>query len=725
MPGEGVAGRAKPAYAFLVKARILVLALACAVTAFTGMPGGSSVISAARVAQSARPTGSTSIVDVAVLDSRGQPLSTLTSRDFKVLIDGQPRTVVSSRYVFRGPGAEASAATASSGDRRQLVEASRLVLFAVDENSILAKGEKPLVSALWRAHDAFGPSDRVALVTLPVTRRVVLTADRQPMRDSVGSITGRGREPERFTQALDHPRNENDSRGDVPDQVRPDPKTEAGQPPTPLRPDTASTREDGLDAAASDEAVSRNRSTSLQALTRTVAGLRAMPGNKTVVLLWGGATGADPEDASKPADLRADMPALIDEAAAAQATIHVVLVPRTPRARIRNADLEALAKATGGIVLTAPSDGATLGALAAATSGLYRLEVEARSSDTDLKPHDLAVSVSQSGARVLARRRWLPGDTEGFAEAGSPAVRAADDAPAAPTPARRDAPPSRVTIKGTPTSPALLPLVTKISEYVEHYVRELSTVVAEEEYAQRVVSTDSELLKTTRDRNPALIGPDGTVMARRRLKSDLLLLQTGGPDGWVPFRDVVAVDGQPVPDRADRLRRLFLEHPESALDQAGKITEESSRYNLGNVHRTVNQPTLVLAFLMPGYVSGFRFEQKGDEEVEGTPAVRLDYEEVARPTIIRQGKKGSDIPAKGSIWVDPSSGRVLRTRVRAEDGRVSMEATVTFRRNEELGVWTPAEMVESYRKPNEQISGSAVYRNFRRFKVTTEERIKN
>lgn len=701
---------------------LLILGLGLCLHAAGGRPGG---VGSARPATSSAPQAADgSFIDVTVLGERGQPLSNLGPEAFQVSVGGQPRRVLAARFVHRGPGAEVAAASAPADLARPLVESSRLVLFAVDENSLLPKGEKAMVSALWRAHEVLGPADRVAMVTLPLARSVLLSADRQPMRDAASRIVGRGAEPSRFAQMLERARPEGEERpkADEAEPTRPEEAVTPGQPPPIKRQETATAQSGGAQEAAmeGEGTEARPRSTSLQVLTRTVAGLRALPGSKTVVLLWGGAAGADPSDVTRAADLRADMPPLIEEAAAANVTIHVLLVPRTPKTRIRNTDLEALAAATGGLALVMPKEGQGLEQLAGAMAGLYRLEVDARPSDRQLAPQDLKVTVSRGKTTVLARKRWIPADPEGYSEPGAATPEEnPTPAPATAAPGRN----SRRTRDAKPTDPALVPVVARVSEYVEQYVRDLSSVVAEEEYTQRVVALSDEPSGRINE-NSGRPGGTGSILARRRLTSDLLLLQTPGPDGWVPFRDVVAVDGKPVPDRVDRLRRLFLEHPDTALAQAGAITKESARYNIGGVRRTVNQPTLVLAFLMPGYVDGFRFERKGDEEVEGVRALRLDYEETATPTLIRQGAKRTDVPASGSVWVDAVSGRVLRTRVRATDGSVEMEATVTFRRNDDLGVWTPAEMTETYKKRSELISGTAVYRRFRRFQVTTEEKIK-
>jgi hypothetical protein len=186
---------------------------------------------------------------------------------------------------------------------------------------------------------------------------------------------------------------------------------------------------------------------------------------------------------------------------------------------------------------------------------------------------------------------------------------------------------------------------------------------------------------------------------------------------------VLEVDGKALPDREDRLRKLFLERPKEAMFEGRRISEEGARFNLGRVYRTINTPTLVLGFLLPGNVAGFRFERHGSDRIDGVPTWRLDFEETGRPTQVTQASTGRDLPSEGSVWIEPTSGRVVRTRLRNGDEGVAVEVTVTFRPNDTLGLWTPAEMKETYRQTNmsETIDAEASYANFRRFVVDTAE----
>lgn len=253
--------------------------------------------------------------------------------------------------------------------------------------------------------------------------------------------------------------------------------------------------------------------------------------------------------------------------------------------------------------------------------------------------------------------------------------------------------------------PALRALIDATSRYLDEYLDSFTSVVAEETYEQ--------VLRWQR-----------SVVDRlaRRLRSDFLLVQLSGR-GLVPFRDVFEVDGKPVRDRDDRLRRLFLEMPEGALDTARRILDEGARYNVGLIVRTVNQPMLALKFLAPEHLPALELSLGGEERVEGVTARRLDFRETGSPTIVRD-QNLKDRPSSGSFWIEVGTGRIVKTLVRNTVGFYSAETTVIFRPFDETGLLAPAEMRESYVSADERIYGTARYANFRRFQVKTEVEIK-
>jgi hypothetical protein len=266
--------------------------------------------------------------------------------------------------------------------------------------------------------------------------------------------------------------------------------------------------------------------------------------------------------------------------------------------------------------------------------------------------------------------------------------------------------------------PPLPVVLQRVADYVVHYQQVISGVVAEEHYVQNADKSERPFV------------------THRELKSDLLLLRAEGQaNGYVQFRDVYEVDGDPVRDRSDRLLKLFLNPNanESAKKQAAEIMNESARYNIGSVQRNVNTPMFGLILFDPTYQP--RFKYSISTEHKGTPrglpksdAYRLssdtweiDYEEVGMPTVI-QGD-GQDAKSHGRIWVDPETNRILITELVNEAKTVRTTIRVSYQSMPLEGVLLPVDMRETYLLKNRfyTFEGEATYGNFRRFSVNTEE----
>jgi len=234
----------------------------------------------------------------------------------------------------------------------------------------------------------------------------------------------------------------------------------------------------------------------------------------------------------------------------------------------------------------------------------------------------------------------------------------------------------------------------------------------------------------------SIYGPttrSGLPTARHReLKSDLLLVRPVGADRWVQFRDVFEVDGRPVRDRNQRLMKLFVTPSSATANQAEQIALESSRYNIGNLQRTVNLPVLALAVLEPRGQPRFvfkRIEKGGQVPVRSAAAAAktvwvIGYREVEGQTMIRT-TNFRDMPARGRFWIEPESGEVLATELIAEDLSVRGEITVGYEREPTLNVIVPIHMKERYdlRRGPSPVTGEASYRSFRQFQVKVDEKI--
>ncbi len=204
--------------------------------------------------------------------------------------------------------------------------------------------------------------------------------------------------------------------------------------------------------------------------------------------------------------------------------------------------------------------------------------------------------------------------------------------------------------------------------------------------------------------------------------SDFLLVKTPAAEIWIPFRDVFEVDGKPVRNRGDRLTKLFLQPPDTAIQQAQRIVGESARYNIG-LSRTINIPVLALAALRPTNQPRFTFKRGGEDKAVGPGVFVLEYREHATPTIIT-GLLGRDMFAHGRLWVEASTGRILRTELLVEDVRLRASITTRYRRDETFGLDVPYEMREEYILANgSRVDGVATYGNFRKFDVSVDTRL--
>src|SRR4030095_4810668 len=128
---------------------------------------------------------------------------------------------------------------------------------------------------------------------------------------------------------------------------------------------------------------------------------------------------------------------------------------------------------------------------------------------------------------------------------------------------------------------------------------------------------------------------------------------------------VYEVDGRAVRDRNERLQKLFVDAPKTAVNAATQISNESSRYNIGGVIRTINVPTFGLMLLRPDYLKRFEFKKRGEEMVGDVLTGGVTFAERVRPTVVRTlPRGGNDVPLEGSFWIEPQSGRVIRTLVK-------------------------------------------------------------
>ena len=260
-------------------------------------------------------------------------------------------------------------------------------------------------------------------------------------------------------------------------------------------------------------------------------------------------------------------------------------------------------------------------------------------------------------------------------------------------------------------NPALDSLLARASAYVDAYMRDFSKVVAEERYVQ-----DARRMTGSGD----IVPGRATASQHVELRSDVLFVRPNPSGNWLTFRDVSSVNGRPVRDRAERLTKLFVEHPADAVHRAMDIVREGYRYDLASADRTVANPLLALAFLQPAYRGRFQFKLSGLDTERGRDVWIVKFRERVRPTIIRT-TDNRNAEAAGRLWIDGASGRVLQTELQTSTAD-SVMTTFTF--DEHLQMDVPSEMRDLAWVGNPVgtvVTGAATYTNFRRFDVQTDE----
>jgi hypothetical protein len=254
---------------------------------------------------------------------------------------------------------------------------------------------------------------------------------------------------------------------------------------------------------------------------------------------------------------------------------------------------------------------------------------------------------------------------------------------------------------GTAAGPDLQTLLEMASVYQARFVGDFEIVVAEEVYVQEM----------------------STPRRKRTIKSDYLFVKYPDVVGLMALRDPFEVDGKAVRDAAsaDRMMKLFASPVSNAILRARALAEEGARYNLLDIG-TLNNPVLTMAFLQPNYRRRFRWNSAGIEKDLGPTIRTVRFEEFQVPSILKMGAN-QDMLSRGLIWIDEQNGRVMKTRLQAGPFRIPPEIVTTYRHDDGLGIDVPAEMKDWYPDRQGEIRGTATYGRFRRFQVTTDEKV--
>ena len=252
--------------------------------------------------------------------------------------------------------------------------------------------------------------------------------------------------------------------------------------------------------------------------------------------------------------------------------------------------------------------------------------------------------------------------------------------------------------------PTVEQLLDRMASYLADYEQQLSSVVADEMFSQRVVYT-----RAYKNGQPV------TADDRRKIESEVAFIRLPGGADWLGFRDVRKINGKAINENQLNLADV-LASSKDVIAQARTIAIASAEHNLG-VARTTNVPTAALEIIHPRNYKAHAFSLKGDDTVRKTRVAVLGFNETRRPPLVNSG--GQELVSRGRIWLDPRSGAIWRVEwIYAPPIGSPASLRVDFDMNTALGMMVPVEMHEEFPAMgglNSRGDGVAFYTNFRRF----------
>jgi hypothetical protein len=178
-------------------------------------------------------------------------------------------------------------------------------------------------------------------------------------------------------------------------------------------------------------------------------------------------------------------------------------------------------------------------------------------------------------------------------------------------------------------------------------------------------------------------------------------------------RDIVEVDGAPIPVDPTRLVDLLHRVDGGSWAAARRILDEGARHNLVSGSRNFNLPTVVLFFLHPERRPRFAWTRRG---APADAVWEIEFRERVRPTVIRGGG-GEQVYSRGRVWVEAATGVVRRTALRVKLERIEYTLEATFGLVPEVQLTVPVALEDRYSAPDGAVVGSASYSQYRRFQT--------
>ena len=312
--------------------------------------------------------------------------------------------------------------------------------------------------------------------------------------------------------------------------------------------------------------------------------------------------------------------------------------------------------------------------------GGYVLGVKAAPDDRDDQRADLTVATVRPGTSIVraSSRLVFPAPRGLTISPFMTTARAQWCSPMLRLRANAGSPPERSDAKGPDG-------LQQAGAFVDKLLREMAVLAADEVHEQHV---RREL-------------PDRDILFRDRTTQGMVVFAAlqGLDESWVPYRDVLSVDGEAVRDWEHVLEGMFSKDrdAEIASKTASAVDANGRRFQIGSLSRPTSNPMMPLVFLQSAYRDRMKFQAHGTDTVNGVKTVRIDFSERAEPTLATANRGNfRDVRSEGSFWIEPSTGRVVKaTMLWDEQMFLRSELTFTYAPLGESGL-APVEMRERY-----------------------------
>lgn len=265
---------------------------------------------------------------------------------------------------------------------------------------------------------------------------------------------------------------------------------------------------------------------------------------------------------------------------------------------------------------------------------------------------------------------------------------------------------------------SLTDVLARAAQYVTSVEAALPAMAVDEEYAQTA--------ETNKMLGGSGIGAGGgmgggmiegsTKRDKRHSRSELLLVRRADPPlMWSGVRNTLEINGKPTGKEAGRLERLAAESAIPDREWAA-LVEESRAIQIGAPVRGLHVAWTTLALLRADQQPRVEFKKEGDETVNGVRTWKVAFIERKTPALFRS-TGNVQVPSRGLVWIDPATGRVLRTKLELGTGinLQQLRVEVDYALDDSLGVCVPMAMKERYEdERGNHVEAKSTFRRWRR-----------